>query len=52
MSNSKSQPPVTDMDAARSFKDIEDAIQKAIDNETLRSSSPFEKEQEQFKQAN
>ena len=52
MSKPKSQAPVTDMDEARSFKDIEDAIQKAIDNETLRSSSTLEKEQAQLRQAN
>lgn len=52
MSNPKSKAPVTDMDEARSFKDIEDAIQKAIDNETLRSSSTQEKEQAQLRQAN
>ena len=51
MSNEKSQAPVNDMDAARSFKDIEDAIQKAIDNETLRSSNTLEKEQQKIRQA-
>jgi hypothetical protein len=32
------------MDEARSFKEIEDAIQKAINSETLRSSSTDKKD--------
>lgn len=44
MSNSRNQATVSDMDEARSFKEIEDAIQKAINDETLRSSGTGKKD--------
>ena len=44
MSNSRNQATVSDMDEARSFKDIEDAIQKAINNETLKTSKTEKKD--------
>ena len=44
MSNTRNQAAVSDMDEARSFKEIEDAIQKAINTETLRSSKTAEKD--------
>ena len=45
MSNTRNQATISDMDEARSFKEIEDAIQKAINNETLRSSRSEDKDQ-------